>query len=40
MDSIAELATTSVRTPDDDSIELGELWREQPIVLALIRHFG
>ena len=40
MDSIAHLARTPVTTPDGEAVELGELWRQQPIVLALIRHFG
>jgi hypothetical protein len=40
VDSIAHLAQMPVRTPAGEAVELGELWRQQPIVLALIRHFG
>ena len=40
MDSFAHLATTRVKNAADESVEFGDLWRHQPIVLALIRHFG
>jgi hypothetical protein len=40
VDSIAQLAQMQVKTPADEAVELGDLWRQQPIVLALIRHFG
>lgn len=40
VDSIAHLAKMPVKTPEGEAVELGELWRQQPIVLALIRHFG
>jgi len=40
VNSIAHLATTTLKTPADEAVELGDLWRQQPIVLALIRHFG
>lgn len=29
-----------VLTPAGDEVRLGEAWRERPVVLALIRHFG
>jgi len=29
-----------VLRPDGESVRLGECWVEQPVVLALIRHFG
>ena len=40
MDSFAQLATTRVKNAADEMVEFGDLWRHQPIVLALIRHFG
>ena len=40
-DSIpAQLAAIEVLNPQGDSVQLGSLWAEQPIVLALVRHFG
>lgn len=36
------IAPGSVRllAPDGTRVRLGELWRERPVVLALVRHFG
>ena len=34
------LTNLTVRDPDDREIQLSSLWAEQPIALALIRHFG
>jgi len=34
------LADVSVLDPDGPSVRLGDLWREQTVVLAFIRHFG
>jgi hypothetical protein len=34
------LADVSVLDPEGRSVRLRDLWREQTIVLAFIRHFG
>jgi hypothetical protein len=34
------LVDVSVLDPEGRSVRLGDLWREQTIVLAFIRHFG
>ena len=26
--------------PDGQAVELGTFWRQQPVVLAFVRHFG
>jgi hypothetical protein len=36
----ARLASLSLSDPDGNQIRLGDLWRERPVVLAFIRHFG
>lgn len=39
--NVAErLADVSVLDPEGRSVRLGDLWREQTVVLAFIRHFG
>jgi hypothetical protein len=39
--NVAErLSDVSVLDPDGQSERLGDLWREQTVVLAFIRHFG
>ncbi len=39
--NVAErLAEVSVLDPDGQPVRLGDLWREQTVVLAFIRHFG
>jgi hypothetical protein len=39
--SVAErLAGVKVLDPEGRSVRLGEVWREQAVVLAFIRHFG
>jgi hypothetical protein len=34
------LENITVLDPDGRALRLGDLWREQTIVLAFIRHFG
>lgn len=36
----SRLAELNVLTPGGDSVPMQQLWANQPIVLALIRHFG
>ena len=40
MNVAKRLADVSVLDPDGRSVRLGDLWREQTVVLAFIRHFG
>jgi hypothetical protein len=35
-----ELSELPLLDPDGDQIEAGSLWRDRPVVLALVRHFG
>lgn len=35
-----ELAAIEVLDPTGRALPLGSFWRERPIVLALVRHFG
>lgn len=35
-----ELGSVVVRDLDGGAVELGALWRERPIVLVFLRHFG
>lgn len=39
-DMVARLAAVTVLDTAGNSIQLGTLWDERPIVLAMIRHFG
>jgi hypothetical protein len=36
----ASLAPIVLTDPDGGSILLGDLWRERPVVLAFLRHYG
>jgi hypothetical protein len=36
----SSLENVTVLDPDGKSVRLGDLWREQTVVLAFIRHFG
>jgi hypothetical protein len=36
----SELAGMGVLDPDGREVRLGDLWRDRPIVLVFIRHFG
>jgi hypothetical protein len=38
--TVERLASITVQTPDGEPYTLGEAWAKQPVVLALIRHFG
>ena len=40
MNVAKRLADISVLDPNGQSVRLGDLWREQTVVLAFIRHFG
>ncbi|MDP2312401.1 MAG: hypothetical protein Q8P41_05810 [Pseudomonadota bacterium] len=35
-----DLAPIAVTDPDRGEVELGSLWRDRPVVLVFIRHFG
>lgn len=35
-----DLAPLSVIDPDAGEVALGSLWRDRPVVLVFIRHFG
>lgn len=37
---VTDLATVAVLRPDGTTVDLGSFWREQPVLLAIIRHFG
>jgi hypothetical protein len=36
----SELARMRVLDPDGREVRLGDLWRDRPVVLVFIRHFG
>jgi hypothetical protein len=36
----AALAGIELRDADERAVRLGDLWRERPVVLVFIRHFG
>jgi hypothetical protein len=38
--SASDLAKLTVQDEHGRSVELGSLWREHPIALAFVRHFG
>jgi len=40
MDITAELASRSLPDHRGELVELGSLWRERPVVLVFLRHFG
>jgi hypothetical protein len=40
MIDVSRLDALEVLTPDGDPVPLGTLWRDRPVVLALVRHFG
>lgn len=35
-----QLAKLTALDPDGQPVELGSLWRDRPVVLAFVRHFG
>jgi hypothetical protein len=35
-----ELSEVVVRDTEDRPVKLGDLWRERPVVLVFLRHFG
>ena len=37
---VARLAAVEVLNPQNNAVRLGSLWADQPVVLALVRHFG
>jgi hypothetical protein len=36
----AALAPLELADPDGNRVRLGDLWRDAPVVLVFIRHFG
>ena len=40
MTEVNRLEALEVLTPDGDPVPLGSLWRDRPVVLVLVRHFG
>ncbi|MEO6399120.1 MAG: hypothetical protein ABIP13_11675 [Tepidiformaceae bacterium] len=41
MEEIVELlGAVEVLTPTSEKTELGSAWSDQPVLLAMIRHFG
>jgi hypothetical protein len=41
MENVASrLASLELSDPDGNRVRLGDLWRDRPVVLAFIRHFG
>ncbi len=39
MNATSELAESTVRR-GEESVQLGELWRDKPALLLWVRHFG
>lgn len=37
---LARLGAIRVQTPDGEHVALGSAWRDRPVVLAFVRHFG
>jgi hypothetical protein len=35
-----ELADASVKDVEGRDVRLGELWRDRPVVLVFVRHYG
>jgi len=40
MNAARRLENIVVLDPDGQAVRLGDLWRDQTVVLAFIRHFG
>jgi hypothetical protein len=40
MRTAAKLRDIEVLDPAGNPVRLGEVWRQRPVVLAFIRHFG
>ena len=40
MSNPAPLESLEVVSPDGDAVPMGTLWRDRPVVLVLVRHFG
>jgi hypothetical protein len=40
MNVAKRLENINVLDPDGQTVRLGDLWRDQTVVLAFIRHFG
>jgi len=40
MRSATRLSGIELRDPEGRAVRLGALWRERPVVLAFVRHFG
>lgn len=36
----SELADSMVQDLDGNHVRLGDFWKDQPVVLAFVRHFG
>lgn len=37
---IERLAEVEVRDTEGERVRLGDFWRDRPVVLAFVRHFG
>jgi hypothetical protein len=40
MSRARDLAAIEARNVDGGRVRLGDLWRERPLVLVFVRHFG
>ena len=40
MNPVDALADIQLTDPDDQPVRLGDLWRDRPVGLVFIRHFG
>ncbi len=38
--TVEQLAAIEVLSPAGETVRLGSLWEHQPVLLAMIRHFG
>ncbi len=40
MENIAELGEIHLKDPDGRDVRLGDLWRDRPVVMVWLRHYG
>lgn len=40
MENIAELEDVRLKDPEDHDVRLGDLWKDRPVVMVWLRHYG
>jgi hypothetical protein len=40
MENIAELEDVRLKDPEDRDVRLGDLWKDRPVVMVWLRHYG